>query len=57
MTAGRDGVFTVVAAPGTRVRVLSARDAEGNLVGAGLSFVAGEPTAARPREPFPLVRP
>lgn len=55
----RRGVFEVAAAPGDRV-VVPARtvgDAFGNRTARRTAFVAGEPTAPRPREPYPLLPP
>jgi neutral ceramidase len=55
----RRGVFELAASPGERV-VVPARtlgDRYGNRTGRRTSFIAGESTAPRPHEPYPLLSP
>jgi hypothetical protein len=56
--AGGDGVFVFPAPVGSRVVVRegAARDPWGNLNAQRVGFTAGEPRAARPREPYPVLR-
>ena len=59
VSPSRRGVFEVAAAPGERV-VVPARtvgDPYGNRTGRRTAFTAGEPTAPRPREPYPVLSP
>ncbi len=53
------GVFEVAASPGDRVVVPAGTvgDPYGNRTGRRTAFTAGEPTAPRPREPYPVLSP
>ena len=53
------GVFEVAASPGERIVVPDATvgDPFGNRTARRAVFTAGEPTAARPREPYPVLSP
>jgi hypothetical protein len=59
VTPTRRGVFEVAAAAGARVVVPAGTvgDAFGNRTARRTAFVAGEATAPRPREPYPLLPP
>lgn len=59
VTQSRHGVFTVAAAAGARVVVQAhtVGDAYGNRTARRTAFTAGEPDAARPREPYPVLSP
>jgi len=56
--ARRDGTFVFPAPVGSRVVVpaRAARDRFGNLNAQRVGFTAGEPQAARPQEPYPVLR-
>jgi hypothetical protein len=55
----RRGVFEVAASPGERIVVpeASVGDPFGNRTARRAAVTAGEPTAARPREPYPVLSP
>ena len=59
LAAQPDGTFVFDAPTGARVVVPvgAARDQFGNRNGARVTFVAGEPTERRPREPYPVLSP
>ncbi len=57
LQASRKGVFDFAVRPGTRVTVQSARDTWGNTSRGSVHFTAGRPTAPRPREAYPVLRP
>jgi hypothetical protein len=54
----RDGRFVVAAPAGSTVvvRARAALDRYGNVNAQRVTFTAGEPTAPRPREPYPILR-
>ncbi len=56
--AGRNGVFELPAPAGSKVvvRAGAARDQSGNVNAQRVTFVAGQPRAARPMEPYPVLR-
>jgi neutral ceramidase len=56
--ARRDGTFVLAAPAGSRVVVpaRAARDGFGNINAERTRFVAGEPRANRPKEPYPVLR-
>ena len=59
VSPSRRGVFEVAASPGRRVVIPEGTvgDAYGNRTRRRTAFTAGEPTAPRPREPYPVLSP
>jgi hypothetical protein len=59
VSPSRRGVFEVAASPGQRVVVPAGTvgDAYGNRTSRRTAFTAGEATASRPREPYPVLSP
>ncbi len=57
LRADRNGLFELRAEQGAHIKVIRASDAWSNASRRQVRFRAGEPTATRPREPYPVLRP